>query len=61
MQDKIKICPNCKSTKKVIPIVYGMPGWELGKQAEKGKIKLGGCCIGENDPEWFCKVCKVEF
>ena len=41
----------------MIAIIYGLPSLELMKQVEDGKLALGGCCIGENDPEWLCKEC----
>ncbi len=53
-------CPKCKS-ENTIPISYGYPSEKGMRQAEKGKIKLGGCCISDNDPQWYCKSCKKEF
>jgi len=41
-------CPSCKS-EHVIPIVYGLPGWELAEEAEKGHVELGGCCVDANN------------
>ncbi len=57
----VKPCPICKKTDMVIPIVYGYPGPELFKMSEKGKIKLGGCCISPENTEWYCKRDKKEF
>ena len=54
-------CPKCGSKKDVIPIVYGYPTAQTMKGAEKGKFKLGGCCISDVDPQWCCKRCKSEF
>jgi len=59
MKEKIE-CPRCKS-KNVIPILYGYPMLSAMRKAEKGLIELGGCCIGENDPNWHCKDCKNKF
>ncbi len=56
----MKICPKCKS-KNVVSIVYGYPAKELFKEAEKGKVHLGGCCISNNDPQWYCKHCEKEW
>jgi hypothetical protein len=53
-------CPNCGSA-NVIRIIYGLPTAEAGSLAEKGKIKLGGCCITGNDPTHYCTDCKCEF
>ena len=49
-------CPSCGSS-KVVPIVYGMPGSELAEACERGEVELGGCVIGDCDPEWHCKRC----
>jgi hypothetical protein len=29
--------------------------------AKKGKIALGGCCVGDRDPQKQCKACGTEF
>ena len=55
-----KQCPKCGS-KNAIPIVYGLPALELLEKAEAGKVKLGGCCIEESSPEFFCKDCNSEW
>lgn len=53
-------CPKCGSA-NVISIIYGLPTAEAGRLADKGKIKLGGCCVTDNDPTHYCKDCKIEF
>jgi len=55
-----KKCPKCGS-ENVIPIAYGLPGPELFKKAEAGKVKLGGCCIEDNFPEYYCNDCEHEW
>ena len=60
MDKKYKQCPKCGS-KNSGEIIYGMPSYELFQEAEAGKVKLGGCCIGENDPDYFCKDCGHEW
>lgn len=55
-----KKCPCCGS-KNSIRIVYGYPSHELFLEAQSGKVKLGGCCIVEGKPEYFCKDCKFEW
>ena len=30
---------------KAIPIVYGLPTWELAEEAKQGRILLGGCIL----------------
>ena len=53
-------CLRCKS-KNIIDIVYGYPTAKAIKEAEQGKIYLGGCCIDENNPIYFCRDCKNKF
>ena len=42
-------CPNCSSPS--IPIVFGLPAFELFEAAERGEVALGGCVVGEVEPE----------
>ncbi len=53
-------CPKCRST-NVIPIVYGFPSEELFERADRGEVKLGGCVIEDDNPNYFCKDCEAEF
>jgi len=53
-------CPKCGSCNSV-KIVYGMSSFELFQEAEAGKVKLGGCCIIEGSPEYYCKDCNNEW
>lgn len=53
-------CPHCGST-NVRKIVYGYPSTELWEEELKGKIKLGGCCITENQPNYYCDDCENSF
>ena len=53
-------CPKCGSL-NTIKILYGMPTHEAFLLSEEGKIKLGGCCITDLDPEYFCKDCENEW
>ena len=57
---KKRKCPKCES-KEVVPIIYGMPSEELLEEMGKGEVALGGCCIIEGQPEWYCKTCDHEF
>jgi hypothetical protein len=56
---KIK-CPKCQSN-NIISIVYGYPPYDVGEEAEKGFVQLGGCVINEDIPQWHCKNCGHEF
>ena len=53
-------CPDCNSD-DVAEIVYGFPGPEMIQGDEDRRIKLGGCCVSENDPEWHCWQCEREW
>ena len=53
-------CPKCKSS-KVIPIIYGMPSYELTEDERKGKAIIGGCVIDEEPKDCHCKECGLEW
>lgn len=57
---KVVQCPLCGSL-NTVPIVCGMPDSELGKQVESGKIKPGGCLVGDNAPDSYCRDCNKKF
>ena len=56
----MKSCPKCKSN-MIIDIVYGYPGDKLLSDASESKVKLGGCVIWGDDPEYTCKSCGYNF
>ena len=45
----------------IIDIVYGYPGDKLLSDASQSKVKLGGCVIWGDDPEYTCKSCGHNF
>ena len=53
-------CPFCENN-RIKPILYGMPSHDAFELAEKGHFILGGCCVAENDPKWFCPKCGNKF
>jgi hypothetical protein len=57
---KVIICPQC-GTMNIVRIVYGMVGPEMGDAEKRGEVKLGGCCITDNDPTHYCKDCEHRF
>ena len=57
---KVK-CPKCKSSDSVMPIMYGMPGVEMQQKYYEGKIKLGGCMVAMDNPNWHCKKCELDY
>jgi hypothetical protein len=58
---KPKNCPKCKS-KKIATILYGLPAFDeqLKKRLNDGSLRLGGCCVTDDDPEWECSKCGIE-
>ena len=58
-REKIIKCPNCNN--KMKKIEYGMPSDELVELSEKGIIYLGGCCISDDDPIYYCSNCKRKY
>jgi hypothetical protein len=49
-------CPKCGAYAG-IPILYGYPSSETLEAAEKGEIKLGGCIVTFDQPNWSCRSC----
>ncbi|MEA2199454.1 MAG: hypothetical protein QOI89_50 [Solirubrobacteraceae bacterium] len=49
-------CPVCGES-AARPILYGMPGSEAFEASERGELVLGGCLIGEADPDVACGAC----
>ena len=56
-----KKCPECLDEKSIITIEYGFPGQEMREKYERGEIKLGGCVISEDNPEYHCNKCENEW
>ena len=54
--------PKCqKSGKKMLDIIYGLPGEEAFKLVENKKAILGGCMITGNDTKYYCNKCKKSY
>ncbi len=51
-------CPECGSS-RVATISFGMPGWspQLEEDLASGRVFLGGCCVGRDDPDRHCHEC----
>ena len=60
MKAKPAKCPNCGST-RVAPILYGEPIEEAVAMAKRGQLAIGGCCVFEGQPEWYCWACEHEW
>ena len=54
------LCLQCKSSKDVIPMIYGKPTEQLLKRWTKHEIELGGCITVNNaQPPWTCITCAI--
>jgi len=51
-------CPACGAV-EAIRIEYGLPTHEMAEAEERGAIRLGGCVIGPESPEFECRRCGV--
>jgi hypothetical protein len=47
-------------TDHIIPMVYGLPGKKLMRQAKKEEVHLAGCQLTGCDPKYYCLVHKKE-
>ena len=52
----LRPCPQCGST-DAIRIAYGYPSFEMSEAANRGEIRLGGCVIGPESPDFECLGC----
>ena len=55
-------CPHCGST-NTARILYGLPVFDekLEARIEAGRVHLGGCCVTDFDPKYYCNACKKSF
>ena len=53
-------CPSCGSVNS-LPIAYGNPGPEMIDEYQQGKIALGGCIVGAENPRWRCRDCNTDW
>jgi hypothetical protein len=56
-EEETRVCPRCKAEIRPVPIVYGYPSPELEFEAMAGKVRLGGCLIGGERPDYSCPEC----
>lgn len=48
-----QLCPACGNT-GALEIVYGFPSHEMMEASREGRIVLGGCSMGDNNPAYRC-------
>lgn len=55
---KPRKCPSC-GHKPFGSILWGMPGMgeKMRADVEAGRVVIGGCLIGPDDPDWQCAKC----
>ena len=51
------VCPRCHTEIRRVPILYGEATYEAFLEAEAGRIRLGGCMVGDESPEFECPAC----
>ena len=49
-------CPRCDS-REVVPVIFGIPSFDLFERQERGEVILGGC--EPRDEEWACRSCRL--
>ncbi|KFC20465.1 hypothetical protein [Chryseobacterium sp. FH1] len=59
-ENKVSICPICKTDKKVLSIFYGLTTTKFMKE-NKNKYYFEGCEITGCDPNWYCKTDDYKF
>jgi predicted RNA-binding Zn-ribbon protein involved in translation (DUF1610 family) len=50
-------CPHCGKPLKLVAILYGYPAPEAWEAELRGELAIGGCLVGDNDPEFACSNC----
>jgi hypothetical protein len=58
-----KICPKCGEKEKITKLIYGyvIPSKGLKKEIKEKKVRLMGCIVTGNDPDYYCRNCKSYF
>ncbi len=52
-----RVCPHCGVESIPVPVVYGYPSSEMFEAYERGEIRLGGCVVEDESPEFECPSC----
>lgn len=55
-----RMCPRCGAENSV-PLIMGMPSFELFELADRGLVVLGGCMVGPDAPFLACRTCELEW
>ena len=54
-----RTCPRCKAEIRPVPIVYGFPSAEMWEDEQAGKVRLGGCVVWDESPDYSCPACEA--
>ncbi|MGY1601653.1 hypothetical protein [Geodermatophilus sp. SYSU D00815] len=55
-----RICPECGKEDSV-PLIWGLPGIDAFRLAERGLVALGGCMLPGEDPVLACRSCGLHW
>jgi hypothetical protein len=55
-----RVCPRC-GREDSVPLLWGMPGPEGRRLAERGLVALGGCVVLPEEPAFACRACGLEW
>ena len=53
-----RMCPGCGQENSV-PLLYGLPGPDGFRLAERGLVVLGGCLMPGDEAAFVCRVCEL--
>jgi hypothetical protein len=51
------VCPRCGAAIEPVPIAYGYPTQETFEAADRGEVRLGGCIVEPESPDFVCPAC----
>src|SRR4051795_7425872 len=55
-----RVCPGCGQENSV-PLLYGLPGADAFRLAERGLVALGGCLMPGDVAAFVCRSCELEW
>jgi hypothetical protein len=55
-----RVCPGCGQENSV-PLLYGMPGPDAFRLAERGLVALGGCLMPGEAAAFVCRSCDLQW
>jgi hypothetical protein len=55
-----RVCPRC-GREDSVPLLYGLPGPDDLRLAERGEVALGGCLVAGKEAAFVCRTCHVRW